>query len=955
MKKVFFLILLLLAGGNFFSVLAQPQFIAMKNEAVNEMKFGRYGEAIDLLNKYISAYPQQPDGYNLRGLCNEKREQFENSVYDYRSALKLAPSNKEIGQNLARATQLWYSLLYNQIEGYKREIAINPDKPENYLEIGKAYKNLGQWDVAEVWYDRYLARAHASPDEVIRYSEILAKNNHIAKGWPILKRYTEEYPNDQRLWSRFGYFSLWLGKTKIAIEAFQNALALKPFFREAQDGLDEARGKGYIYTVNDTSIKHFNYGMPPVRPEFIYPIDKYYRILKRKPDDNDTRLILVKALFKVNRFEEASQQLNILSRANYDSSEVAILSAQVDSAETIVYMQKVQDYKDKLAKDSTNKDAVINLGKYYNDLGSYDSTETVYENYLDKYPNDREVLYSYAVAQSMNREFDKASANMDTLLTVDPNNLKYQLFRGQLAVWMGHDHEMAKKYLGNVLADNPNNVAALIAMSSLSMHTNDFVAAQDYMDTIKILDPTSSDLKQLESDMYVQKLRYKQEQSFAILLQGEALYGEGHCHQALEKYDEYLAQTESNILIEREYADVNVCAGNYQKAIDIYTSILNQGYDPAVDLQRAKAYYYMGDSVNALASFQKLEKDQPDDFTTNLYLGDSYTRMHKYSEARDVFYNMQDKLKLDSTENATVAQRISWLPVTGFRGFLASFPTYTLLTPYGSYYMDNTGIKENTQGLRVDLGLTGFLSIGAEAFRMSLVSNTALLTASSFKWNIGLRLADNVTFGVGFGNTYFGNNITEPLANVYLRAEVPNVYSLYGTYDRLDASQVIYSQSLVYTRLNANLFRAGGAYLFKTGVKISADYTYFGFSDNNAGYNLALRIGKYFYPDFLLGYEYFTSGFAKTSALYYSPSTYSSHNITADWDLIKDSTTTLTIGGLIGFIANSNYVIRQGYVAATFRITDRFTVQGRIVGGGSYLYASTYQSFSAYITAYWSL
>ncbi len=314
MKKLILVSLIYFWCAHFSYTVAQPQFEAMKAEAQREMQVGRYGEAIDLLNRYISAHPQQPDGYDLRGICNEKREQFENAVYDYRSALKLDPTNKEINQNLARATKLWYSLLYNEIEGYKREIAINPDIPDNYLQIGKAFKNLGQWTVAEVWYDKYLARAHASPDEIIRYSEILAKNNHIAKGWPILKKYTEEYPNDQRIWSRFGYFSLWLGKNRIAIDAFQNALALKPFFREAQSGLNEAKGKGYIYTVNDTSIKHFNYGLPPVRPEFVYPIDKYYRILKRNPDDNKIRLTLVKALYNADRFEEASQQLRILKK-----------------------------------------------------------------------------------------------------------------------------------------------------------------------------------------------------------------------------------------------------------------------------------------------------------------------------------------------------------------------------------------------------------------------------------------------------------------------------------------------------------------------------------------------------------------------------------------------------------------------------------------------------------------
>ncbi len=196
--KLYTLIVLILAAGGLFAVRAQSQVEAMKAEAVREMKVGRYGEAIDLLNRYISARPQQAEGYNLRGLCYEQRQQFELSVYDFRSARKLEPDNKEINANLSRATNTWYTLLYNDIEGYKREIAINPSNPENYLNIGKCYKNLGKWPIAEEWYDKYLTMAHASPDEIIRYSEILAKTGHIAKGWPILKRYTEEYPNDQR-------------------------------------------------------------------------------------------------------------------------------------------------------------------------------------------------------------------------------------------------------------------------------------------------------------------------------------------------------------------------------------------------------------------------------------------------------------------------------------------------------------------------------------------------------------------------------------------------------------------------------------------------------------------------------------------------------------------------------------------------------------------------------------
>ncbi len=934
---------------------AQSNVEAMKLEAQREMQAGRYGEAIALLNNYISARPQQAEGYDLRGLCYEKRQQYEYAVYDYRSARKLEPNNKEINNNLERATKAWYTLLDNEIEGYKREIAINPNKPDNYLAIGKCYKNMGKWAVAEQWYDKYLTMAHASPDEIIRYSEILAKTGHIAKGWPILKRYTEEYPNDQRLWSRYGYFSLWLGKNRIAIEAFENALALKPYFKEAMDGLDEAKGKGYIYTVNDTSYKYFNYGMPPVRAPFVYPIDRYYRILRRYPNNNDVRLKLVAALYNAKRYEEASQQIEILQNAKYDSLEVAQIAAQLDSTRTIVFNDNIIKYKKELASDSTNKKALLALGYNYTKLMKYDSAIILYTNYLNKFPEDQEVLYAYAKAKADERDFNQADEKMVVLLKISPDNLKYQLFKAQLDVWLGKNFDEAKTYLNNVLTQEPNNIAALTALSFLNMQKDDFASAQKCIDEIKRINPNSPNIQQLQNMYVLQQSRYKQEKLLDILREGEKLYGEGKCQEAIPKYEEYIAKSQPNDLIEKEFADVNVCAKNYRKAINLYTDVLNHGYKFNVDLARAEVYYYMGDTVKSLSEFQRLVKSHPDNFTANLYLGDSYVRMHEYSKARDVYDNMEYNLSLDSTQSAMVEQRYQWLPVTGINAIMATFPSYALITPYGSYYTDNLGIDEYVEGLRLDLGITSFLSIGAEGFRTSLASDFAKVYANTLRWDVTLKLAQTVKFGVNYGNMHFDNGYSEPVADVLLRAEQPDHYYFAATYSKLDASQVIYSPSLIGIRLHADLFNIGGYYQFKSGLRTGANFTTFNFSDGNQGYNLYLKIGKYFYPNFILGYEYNNLGFKRNSSLYYSPISYSSHNIWADWDVVKDSSLSFTIGGLIGFVANSSYILRQAHADVMYKVVNRLSLQGSIIGGSSFFNYAGYSSLSVRLAAYWSL
>ena len=45
------------------------------------MNSGRFGEAINLLNHLISSNPQDPIGYNRRGVCYENRKDYEKALW----------------------------------------------------------------------------------------------------------------------------------------------------------------------------------------------------------------------------------------------------------------------------------------------------------------------------------------------------------------------------------------------------------------------------------------------------------------------------------------------------------------------------------------------------------------------------------------------------------------------------------------------------------------------------------------------------------------------------------------------------------------------------------------------------------------------------------------------------------------------------------------------------------
>jgi len=218
------------------SLFAQEQADTFLNQAKGHMAVGRYGEAITLLNRYIALKPRDFTGYHQRALCYEQRTQYENAELDLERAIKLDPDNKQLRQDYARVREVWFALLDKKIEGHKREIAIDPSIPDNYVEIAKSYAWKEEWQKSEDWYDQFFIKEpNAAPDQVIRYTNVLTETKNLTKGEKKLLEYTERHPDDWRLWSRLGYFSLWLSKYKQAEEAFEKALAIKPFFKEAEE------------------------------------------------------------------------------------------------------------------------------------------------------------------------------------------------------------------------------------------------------------------------------------------------------------------------------------------------------------------------------------------------------------------------------------------------------------------------------------------------------------------------------------------------------------------------------------------------------------------------------------------------------------------------------------------------------------------------------------------------
>ena len=644
---------------------AQDPSQALKSQALVLMREARYGEAIDQLNKYIAANPRLSDGYHLRGLCYEKRTQYANSVYDLRQAIRLSPNETAIRIDLNRVISVWHNLLYIKIEGHKRDIAINPNHAFSYLEIGQSYRWLEQWENAEIWYDEYLKRDdNASPDEIIRYTEILTRTRALVKGERILKKFVERYPDDWRLWSRYGYFTLWLGKYKIAEDAFLASLGFKPFFKEAEDGLDLARKKGYLTQFDGTRWDKNERWTEPQE----FPIDRLYRIVNKNPNSSDnSRLELAKELMKYNRLEEAYVQLLYLSRTSQGKPEFDTLWKEVTSIRDSTYNADVEKYTSILKENPMDKEAVVKLAQSYSNLFYYDSALEILSEYIQNVPDDQDldVRFMYSKFAAWNYEWERSIEQLNKLLIYDPDNLEYKLLRSQISVWTVNDLDLAEEYLMDILDEQPNNVHALLATVALYSWRKDLPSSKQYLDRAQAIAPDDSEVITAQSNYLLHVQAFEEDKIFQIRGRAGNLAMSGRCDEALEVFEEYITKRTGLTREESlEYADVAACAGDYTKAIRAYDQVLELGFDYRVALMRAKAYFMNNDVQRSSDELESLASQIPDDYDAQLFLADTYAASEKLDKAEQIYRNL-------------VSEEINFLSKEDFLRKITSLADYT--------------------------------------------------------------------------------------------------------------------------------------------------------------------------------------------------------------------------------------------------------------------------------------
>ena len=414
-----------------------------KARAMDHLAAERYGEAIRVLDSVVAANPVDADGYYLRGICHERRGQLANAVMDYRKASMLTPDNREMLTSLRRAENAWHSEISTKLDGYKRELALNPGDDSYKRKLAGCYADLGKYSEAEAWYDQYFASRKGNTAEILAFADVLVQAHKLSRAENVVRTGLDHFPDNARLYTQLGCILLWSGKNQQALGAFEKALRADPANPVAGKASRKHAGHPRPRSPRPATARaSHERSLPPA-------MDYYSRLVRINPADHESRFMLAQELAKSHRFTEASEQLDTLANVFARSERLRAAREMVRALRDSVYRFRISQAVRRLANNPLDKQTVLELADYYDQLQMYDSTRSVLDAYarLTAPRVDPDIRFASAQYAAWNNEFVRAIAELDSLLKREPAHVGYQLLRAQIAVWTVSDLALAERYL----------------------------------------------------------------------------------------------------------------------------------------------------------------------------------------------------------------------------------------------------------------------------------------------------------------------------------------------------------------------------------------------------------------------------------------------------------------------------------------------------------------------------
>jgi tetratricopeptide (TPR) repeat protein len=301
----------------------------------------KYDESMIYFSKAIEKFPEYSYAYAMRGLCNTKKELFNNAFGDFTKAINLWPryDSALYWRGNARAELKQYGL---SIPDYHRAININPNFDLAYNNMALSFKYMSLPDSAAYYFDKAIS---------------------------IQPTYAEYYANKGDLY--------WgIKEYKKCIWSFDRAIDLDP----SSCALYINRGNAYYWDKEpELALKDFKKAM--------------------EIDGNDVYAVshVGECYYYLADYAQAIYYFKLALQINPQNRHVwFILGLSYEKSKD--YPSQVSAFKRAVDLDSTNSNSLTNLGWGYYNINDFEKC-ILYSNKAMKY-NDKAyaAMFNYALA-----------------------------------------------------------------------------------------------------------------------------------------------------------------------------------------------------------------------------------------------------------------------------------------------------------------------------------------------------------------------------------------------------------------------------------------------------------------------------------------------------------------------------------------------------------------------------
>lgn len=298
-------------------------------------------------------------------------------------------------------------------------------------------------------------------------------------------------------------------------------------------------------------------------------------------------------------------------------------------------------------------------------LGNYDKAIDLFDQYLDKVPDDAAALYELGSIYFKQNRLDEALEKVGKAVTIDPSNEWYKTLLVQIYQEQ-KDYRSAEKIIKRMIEDDPNDYEH---RQDLALN---YIYQGEYMDAIEVYNDleerigVNEQISIQKQKLYlllgkgndaIEEIRkltetFPEEVRFLEML-AEMYVTEEKWDEALETYEKILEVDPDNPYINISLSDYYRKTGNKEKSYEyLKAGFSNPSLDIDAKVQILLAYYSVNEIYNelkdeAFSLAEILVNTHPDDPKAHSIYADLLYQDDRFEEARESFRKV---ISLDSSK-----------------------------------------------------------------------------------------------------------------------------------------------------------------------------------------------------------------------------------------------------------------------------------------------------------------